>query len=344
MTTNEALASSGSSTRIVSGMKRLKVKIRYSAEIGLRADGLSGLAVIELSPKLVASLTDAQRKELAPVTFTEDQQSCGNLTDIYAYFKTPGNMELPPCDGDLDAQIVDLLNRRLTIQAANRQALLDANRQKVDELLVWAASATPRESCYTRKDEKALTEWGATIEEITTIRGAVAEEKAAEEKAAEQKTAEREAAVAKEKAEKAAAEAVVLDWIEVHGSKKLKLLVAEQISYQGVYESERRRLERGDWDCYENVCGYLDEVRGTRVTEKMLAELAALRATVPDVKLEWLRLDDAPDKYHVGSFEGEDGDVQCIGCDNCEGLVDRVVFTCRHLDETLIKELTAPQG
>ena len=105
----------------------------------------------------------------------------------------------------------------------------------------------------------------------------------AEYQAAEAKNAEGRHKAAEEKAKK-------LTWISDHGSERLRRLVAEGegIRWGKVYRDERLTLERPGWAWKYEVCGDIEDARGSSITEEHLRRLDEARAVEPKAQLRWL--------------------------------------------------------
>jgi len=128
-----------------------------------------------------------------------------------------------------------------------------------------------------------------------------------------------------------AAEAEILQWIEAHGSPRLRGIVAEKIDdYEPVYRTERRQAERPGWVWLSRVCGRTEAVRGTSVTGEHLAALAEARNTVPDAVLVWLGIGEHMDE------------CECELDDDGDKIVhQRVVLEAQFLGKHIVREIPA---
>jgi len=85
------------------------------------------------------------------------------------------------------------------------------------------------------------------------------------------------------------AEAERRQWIEVHGSDRLKRLVEEEIEHEAVYLDERLALDRPGWRWERKTPGVEVEARNAR--QDGLDLLDEARKTDEDAKLVWWRIE-----------------------------------------------------
>jgi hypothetical protein len=108
------------------------------------------------------------------------------------------------------------------------------------------------------------------------------------------------------------------EWIEAHGSRRLKLLAGEGMGLAETYRDERLETERPGWRWACDVCG---EAVGLRdATEVSLDALVAARETVVGAELVWLRYDDCE-------------------CTDCTVFRPRAVLTAELLGHEIMREI-----
>jgi len=106
-------------------------------------------------------------------------------------------------------------------------------------------------------------------------------------------------------------EAEQLQWIVNHGSKRLKRHVTEGIDHQGVYLSERLKLDAPGWAYYQKVDGDYDAPRNAPASAFELLDEA--RTRYPEATLHFWKIDDEYDEYGELA-QGWKGYVAVVEC------------------------------
>jgi hypothetical protein len=155
---------------------------------------------------------------------------------------------------------------------------------------------TDREAIAVRETDEAVA-WTAEL---------VAKNEAAEAEAKAKVRAELVAKIAAYHAEQQKA----LDWIETHGSNRLRRMVAEGIEHEAVYRSERIKLELPSWRFEANVPGEAGEARN--VPSSAFTLLDEARALRPDAKLRYWTIDH---EHTEECYDGRNPDEDCPAYD-----------------------------
>lgn len=186
-----------------------------------------------------------------------------------------------PTVGKLVQDTVDFYNRK-----KEREAQEEAKKKAEHEELVQRVLTSPLEDLYggsydrysynyplsvsdVRNDERVQSVLQKVDSEISRLETEYKQKIKARQKAYDEACAKAE----REKAE----------WIESHGSNRLKRMIKEDIECEAVYRDERLEADRPGWEYSDNCRGEYDDPRN--VPEDAFNLLDEARKTEPDAKL-----------------------------------------------------------
>ena len=243
------------------------------------------------------TLSDDRKRALAALAHLEDNGQVV-LCDFRSTSRAYGIVSVPRAD---EESVVAVLDRWLAMEAQEKAAAAEKEAAKQEEAAERRAEAE-RQAALPVKEQ--VSHWHSgqylvvlPLRNYDDLSGPAMAEAARASKEWHERERACEAA---KKARLAAEKQEQLEWIEAHGSARLKRLVAEKIECDGVYRSERLSVERPGWRYSVNVPGEGHEPRNA--TEEALALLDEARKTEPTARL----------KYWVATLgeEDEDGYVE----------------------------------